>query len=347
MGAVLASKSQEIDEDKYQDEEEEAGEAVVHFIPFFSFFDSKEWKINLDGENIEEVAIASNFIIVATSNFNFLIFNLAGNLVDRFSFNGELVAMAAYENHLAYIVHQGLSFKGAQNLNLNIVDIVKFDRIDCMEIPLSPFNLLTWFGYSEEGMLIIQDSCHGIKCLIGKRWVGLKLNLTNKFWIVGSSEYEMIGILLGENDYEPKVFPKPHLKSLKINFPHYSDFEKENLEQLNKMKLILDHEKCRISYWGSERMLRNKSNPLCRYSDSILSSEDMNKKEQEAEKKALEIFNQLLLAGEMEKAWIFAKSYFKMLKTWEIAILFCGKMKLNKLGEKLKELSKVTPAFLI
>lgn len=52
-----------------------------------------------------------------------MIFDLAGNFTNSISFDKKFVAMAAYENLLAFVYHDSVPVFGCQNLRMNIWNI--------------------------------------------------------------------------------------------------------------------------------------------------------------------------------------------------------------------------------
>ena len=110
--------------------------------------------------------------------------------------------MAGYENLLAIVYHAGLPIFDQQNLKCKIIDTNTFKTIydDCC--PVSRRGNLTWFGFSDEGMLISQDNKGIVNALSMKseQWVPV-LDLKNEFtdsydrvWIVGFMEHKLFYI---------------------------------------------------------------------------------------------------------------------------------------------------------
>lgn len=73
-------------------------------------------------------------------------------------------------------------------------------------------------------MIVTQDSRGVLRGLTNfKQWNPLYISVddkkTTKLWMIGVHGYDFIGIVLEKDDYEPSVYSRPPVKSLKMKFP--------------------------------------------------------------------------------------------------------------------------------
>lgn len=118
-----------------------------------------------------------------------------------------MVTMAGYENLLAIVYHAGLPIFDQQNLKCKVIDTNTYKVVLDDHCPISRRSNMTWFGFSDEGMLISVDD-KGVVTALNMRnhqWVPI-LDLKSKFprsydqiWTVGFMEHEMMYIELQKN----------------------------------------------------------------------------------------------------------------------------------------------------
>ena len=73
-------------------------------------------------------------------------------------------------------------------------------------------------------MIVTQDSKGVMRSLANMRqWVPVYFSndekKVTKLWMIGIYGYDFIGIVLDKDDYEPSVYARPPVKSLKMKFP--------------------------------------------------------------------------------------------------------------------------------
>jgi len=84
-GALLASKSEQHDEDAYEDDvcensKKEKSQVIYKNLSFELGLCEWSYTLNTD-DNIETIAIGSKWAAIATDNNNLLVFNLCGLLI--------------------------------------------------------------------------------------------------------------------------------------------------------------------------------------------------------------------------------------------------------------------------
>ena len=118
-----------------------------------------------------------------------------------------------------------------------------FTVLSDIECPISRYSNLTWLGYSEEGQLYTYDNEGVVRMLnpVNNQWIPAldfkqKLKATyNQLWIVGISEWEILGIEL------PKGYnaPPPNLKSLVRRFQLKIPFLEQDKVNVDSKELTL------------------------------------------------------------------------------------------------------------
>lgn len=196
----------------------------------------------------------------------------------------------------------------------------------------------------------MQESSGIIKGLFNKsNWVTFYDNMEEtttkrKFWLIGMIDYDLIGVPLGKDELEPSTFPLPQTKIIQIELPFIKtkDWWSENkiYEKILWNKLIVQHEKFRNQNWFYLKSSRDKNNHLHKYSDSIMSQSDILNKEKEIEKMYVDFFRECLIKEEYERAINIVSSMVKYVKTIEICLVFCNKMNLPKIADKINIILK-------
>lgn len=106
----------------------------------------------------------------------FVIYDLAGNFMSSISFDRKFVAMAAYEDILAFAYIDSVPMFGCQNIRMNIWNINGVvESMESICVSLRPSSVVKAFGFSEEGLLYCQDSHDWIRVfnMQAKKWVDI------------------------------------------------------------------------------------------------------------------------------------------------------------------------------
>jgi chromosome transmission fidelity protein 4 len=106
--------------------------------------------------------------------------------------------MSGYENLLAIVYHETVPIWGQQHLSMQIftVDSQRESKNQIYSLPIKPQSTLRWFGFSQEGMIISQDSMGGLRAfnLATKIWSNFQveqLPYSRRVWIVGMVNYKL------------------------------------------------------------------------------------------------------------------------------------------------------------
>jgi len=218
-GLVMASKGEDEDLDKYEEDEDiqdkddvNTKSSYLYFRPFDSHKHNGEWHYKMqDGEHIESVAQGSQWVACSTDNNYIRVFSTEGVQKTVISQSQLVVTMAGYENLLAVVYHAGLPIFDQQQLRCKIIDCSNFRTVFDGQCPCSRNSQLTWVGFSEAGMLTTMDSFGVISSLNfqSQQWIPL-LDLKSKFpqsykniWVVSFDGPKLYFIELPKGAEQP------------------------------------------------------------------------------------------------------------------------------------------------
>ena len=239
-GLIVTTKPDEQDEDKYETEEPNKYSEIL-FKPLNNYSLFKEWRVKLNEyESIENLAIGVDWAAFFTDALNIYIYSLSGICKFIFSTPHTVICMNGYENILAYVYYSGPPLLGNQNLRFKLIDIANnYSELHDGPICISPYSYLTWFGFSEEGVLYSFDSD---KCLrlfsftMGKHWIPM-LNLSEQnsynFWIIGIEQGEVYGVELKDSTAYPTVYPRSVYTTYKITALGDNDLSLNSLSSIS------------------------------------------------------------------------------------------------------------------
>ena len=200
-------------------------------------------------------------------------------------------------------------------------------------------------------MIVTQDTRGIMRGLAGyKQWCPLYLadetKKTSRFWLIGVHDYNFIGVVPEKDEYEPSVYQRPPIKTLKIKFPYVITESEEMKKQGEVMRqsIVLDQERYRNQAWMSYKITREKSDNLFRYSEGILDKTGLLKAELAIEKEIVEMFQDCVINGEHERALILA-STLKKVKSLSICQHLAGTHNAAALLERITEMLDVKFGF--
>jgi len=350
-GIVLASRAEEVREDEYEDDLKDETRKFSHIIfrPLnYQLEEKKEWVHALPkGENADAVAIGNNWFAVITDLHLIRIFNFKGIETKFLCLEKPLVCAAGYENLLAIVYHDAPPFLGCQCLKLRVIDLESNKNIYHDSLPITPNTTLTWFGFSDGGMIFTQDSLGTLRGLAGfQEWYPLHVAKDDKkhtrLWMIGVHEYNFIGVLLDKDDLEPSAYSRPPVKSMKIKFPFITEedyYNKKSVDILKK-QIIITHEKFRNQTWLEHKLTREKNDNLYYYSENILDKREIQGAEDNIEKSIVDLFQDCVLNQDFEKALILA-STLKSLKSLNVCLFICSKNNIPNLAQKIQSFIEV------
>ena len=166
-GILLASRGH-YNINSYEDELED--ENMKHAKMFYlSSKGQKQWTVSLKDakEHITCVAQGANFSAASTDKNFIRFFSPAG--IEFFVLGAsQVVTLVAYESLLAIFYHGSLPFSGSQSIRVKMFDTTSLRVcLDCALV-LSPKSELKWAGFSNDGLLYVQDSANTVWTLVNK-----------------------------------------------------------------------------------------------------------------------------------------------------------------------------------
>jgi len=162
---------------------------------------------------------------------------------------------------------------------------------------------------------------------------------TARFWLIGIHDYNFIGVIPEKDEYEPSVYQRPPIKTLKIKFPYIlqeSDEQKKQGEVVRK-EVMLDQERYRNDHWMPYKITRQKTDNLFGYSEEILDKTGLLRAELAIEKEIVEMFQDCVVGGEYEKALILA-TRLKKVKSLSICEHLCSTHNAGTLLDRISDM---------
>ncbi|XP_071835170.1 WD repeat and HMG-box DNA-binding protein 1-like isoform X2 [Apostichopus japonicus] len=188
---------------------------------FASWDTQKEWSISMPKDEIvKALALGKDFLAVGTNKRHVRIFTLSGIQKDLFCLPGPVVTMAADEQKMIIVYHQGPGLPGDQCLGFQLYQLSKNAKAVVVDsrLPLSAKSTLTWLGFTVEGTAASVDS-NGIVRLYNQQssaWISVantKSHTKGKsdhHWIIGMQESPaQIRCVSCKGSTFPPTLPRP------------------------------------------------------------------------------------------------------------------------------------------
>jgi hypothetical protein len=347
IGLVVASKPEEQDIDKYENETK-CNYSELIFKPVNQESTYKEWRVKFkEHESIDNIAIGIDWISVYTDTNYIYIFSLSGILKFIFSSSQNVICMAGFENILTYVYYSGLPLLGIQNLRFKMIDVNnKYNEIYDGPLSLTAYSSLEWFGFSEEGMLYSIDSekiLRYFKLSMSKTWIPMlnldEIYLLSGFWVIGIEQGEIYGVEVKDSTSEPTVYPRCSFTTHKIT--SLRDLlnkqilnQDSNNDEITNM-LNIEYDEWRQTKYSHLKNIRHARQGDYYYSESIKSEEDINLLKKNHDKAILQIMKDMILENKDGKAL----DYFDFLvldQSRELSIKLAVKLDNNKLAEEIE-----------
>ena len=252
---------------------------------------NKEWTLDMPRKEYIKCVAVSRHLAACMTNKRFLrIYGIAGTQKEIISFNGNPVAMAAYEN-MIFICYS--SHGTAINYSLLYIEDELKREAETGVLPLGEGAKLEWVGFSDEGNPYYYDSngCLFCKCLsVSKQqlWMPLsdmRFGLNHKsdnYWLVGVAERnQLVKAILCKASKYPQVLPRPTLSMVPLHIPFCeADSEKTKLEK---------------DYWKNKHMSLSIRNYDFNSGHLDLDQEDMEEKMDKFEAGTREVLMKLFM----------------------------------------------------
>ena len=347
IGLVVASKPEEQDIDKYENETKCTFSELI-FKPVNQQSTYKEWRVKFkEHESIENIAIGVDWISVYTDSNNIYIFSLSGILKFIFSTSQNVICMTGYENIFCYVYYSGLPLLGIQNLRFRLIDINnKYNEIYEGPLSLTAYSSLEWLGFSEEGMLYSFDSekvLRYFKLSMSKTWIPMlnldEIYLLSGFWVIGIEQGEIYGVEIKDSSAEPTVYPRCSFTTHKITslrdlFNKQLVSHDSNSDIVTNM-ISIEYDEWRQTKYSHLKNIRQARQGDYYYSESIKSEDDINQLKKNHDKAILEIIKDMIIENKEGKAL----DYFDFLvldQSRELSIKLAKKLENYKLAEDIE-----------
>lgn len=237
-GAVFAAKAS----NDNQDDDlslDDAIPSVVFYRAFDAWSTRVTWSIPLPtNENAMAVAAGDDWVAVATSTNLIRVYNaVSGTVKCIVHAPGSVVAMTAHLSYLAITYHLPGGEKMHQDsqpigYTMYYVELSSMEHMSSGRVPLQPHTTMSWFGFSDVGMLFVSDSSGLIQALhiaMGWQWspAVIKSNIKGlsnpmeccRVWCVGIVRDQLLHFALPPGKLTPtlrgKKRPVPSTLSLK------------------------------------------------------------------------------------------------------------------------------------
>lgn len=207
------------------------GPATIHGVNLLEANRTeREWEVELPHvELIDALAAGLGFIAVATDQRNLRLFTTGGMQSYIFTLSGPVVCLAAFENQLIVILHDGAGQVDEQRLTMYVYNIdlqANSIRLNHNAIPvaLSKRSPLAWAGFSDEGTPCTYDYNGVLRIYrqeLGRVWVPmldlreLTSSALDHYFVVGVSEITQT------------------VRAVKCRKSRYPDFSAETAEVFN------------------------------------------------------------------------------------------------------------------
>lgn len=216
--------------------------AKLFYRPFESWAPNSDWTLDLPaGEEALGLAVGATFAAAITSRRLLRVFSLAGAQTAVRQLPGQPVAVAARGSRLAVVYHRSAPAEdGTQSLEYLLVDTLERRRLQVGPVALSAGALLTWLGFSDEGVLCTGDSAGVVCCLdqdFGGGWLPVweaaaVRRSEESYWVVGVQRDAISAIVCPRALDVPQVVPKPvqSVFALRVPLLRSGDERREGLE---------------------------------------------------------------------------------------------------------------------
>ncbi len=170
-------------------------------------------------------------VAAATDRRNLRLFSSGGMQKEVLSLPGPVVALSGYENKLMVTVHLSMPLPGNQCIGTAIFNVADMNHSmpNFSLLPLAPKSILSWQGFTDEGVPSIMDSAGYIRILpgtYGSCWVqvcdskAIAKGKSDHYFMLGANlkEYSARCILVKGSRF-PATLPKPVVSVLKLKLP--------------------------------------------------------------------------------------------------------------------------------
>lgn len=334
-GYVLASTGTIQTEDDYDDEEVDEEDKKAR-LTFTSVVSDNQWTIVLKkNEGIESVCMGTNWICAYTTCNNLRLFTYQGIENCCISMDKPVVCICGYENLLAVVYHNSIPLLGHQSMIVRVYNIHNLKIVFEKPVPLTANKKLSWFGFSEEGLLYSLDSEGVIRTLYNDIWMPVfEENEGAHIWVIGISESELRCVKLSEDDAEPNPLSKLNPKRIALKPVLMEKF----FEPILSKKLNLYQENFKKDNFGylKEASMCGKNDEKTCIRQGILNEQETRALTIETDKIKVDFVRKLLLEESFDKA-IYIASQIETEDVFNKCMILMEKLGFGKQAKKAKE----------
>lgn len=293
----------------------------------FGMIGEDSWEVNIS--QVVAVAAGSAWVAAATED-SLKVFDLGGNQLRNVSLDKKVIALAGYENLLAYVYHDTVPMWGCQSLRMQIIAVDRNCSTSFVSetiVPIKLLSVLKTFGFSYEGLPYTEDSKGTVRVfsLSLGQWTTVydpdNSEGSHRTWLVGIRNYELIMYKLDKDDLEPTVFPRSPFVVLQMEVQtanraqiyEAKDGKKTYGQSLWKLHQ-LEHDRFRHQMWHKYTVSRDGSNPLAQLSARIPSLDEIKIAEAATEKDFMYLIKNMLASNEAQKACVTVKTFVRTSK---------------------------------
>jgi hypothetical protein len=204
----------------------------------------------MNDEAALSVATGLGWVAVATSKGFLRVFSSTGLQLGVFWLRGPLVALSAYDTHLAVVYTSAPSIGSTYQLSVDLYSLpiqgFGMQHVATAALPLSPASTVTWMGFAVDSRLFtIIDSAGMMSSLmkISGSWQllpvlnteSLRKTSVHQIWPIMIRNEKLAFVLLN-GELKPAVFPQPvvTVKPFRIPFIPVKDSKDSRGENVNE-----------------------------------------------------------------------------------------------------------------
>ena len=340
-GVLLASKGYVVSEDQYENEEldSEQKKAAIEFISAEN--NGVTWRTTLPaGEQINAVILGNNWSAISTSLNYIRFFSPYGNNTGNLGFSFPVIALASFETWLAVLYHASFPFSNHQCEKIKIINTTNFRTVLDTYVVLGPESKTRWFGFSDQGILYVQDNKYSIWSMINEdAWIPVydTLNANYNLWLIGVQDSKLIGYKLPFGEHEPSAYIDPEQIRLDFRFPLLKDTYKDVWTKT----VSLEQERLRSQFWGylkqNESVVENglPEDVMSYNRDTIKTPEEIQTMQKATDKARALLARDFASKGQLDEA-VATALQIETRSILEICLKTLESMKLGQLAARIQ-----------
>lgn len=344
-GYVLATKGTAVKDDEYEDE--------INTKPAVLYYHSikydNEWSVEFNkGDTLHSVSISNQYLFALNSNNLVRVYSHGGSELYNFTVDSPVVSMTSFENYLSLVVIQGFPVFGCQNLALKTYDVTNMRLLYETKVCITPYARLSWFSYSDDGVLYSQDTEGCIRALVNRSvWITFfEDNSQRRFWLLGVMDGDLVGYRLGLGETAPNSSMRyPIIKQSAKVYKHSAFDDADDLAAEvthQSVRTFLEREK-NVNFRNIKNSMSN--NPYHKiFTDRVLTLAEIDAIDDVNDVKRIELVRNLTVSGNKYAA-IYEATQIKNEANFEVVLQLLNKMKQKKMADDLRTIANESGLF--